>query len=279
VVTPQYRTESLETWQRVAPAWERRNEQQWQATEPVSRDLVERLALRGGETVLELAAGLGQTGLLAAAAVGSKGRLVSSDFSPAMLDAARRLSARLGARNVEHRLVDAEEIDLPDASVDAVVCRWGFMLVADPQRAFRETRRVLRQGGRLAFAVWAPPDTNPWTAIFGRTLVAHGLLPPPEPGAPGMFALAHEKRLRELVTGAGFAAVVIVDVPLAFEYDSFNEYWSTMIELSRAAGAAIAALAEEDREAIRAEIESGTAPYRANGGYRLPGLSRNVLAT
>ena len=64
--------------------------------------------------------------------------------------------------NVEFQVWGAEWIDLPVASVDAVLCRWGYMLMADPLAALRETRRVLRPGGRLALAVWDAASANPW---------------------------------------------------------------------------------------------------------------------
>jgi ubiquinone/menaquinone biosynthesis C-methylase UbiE len=279
VATPDYRTQSYETWQRVAGGWERRNEQQWRRTEPVSRNLVERLALRAGETVLELAGGVGQTGLLAAEAVGPDGRLIASDFSPAMLDAARRLADQLGVTNVEHRLIDAEQIDLPDASVDAVLCRWGYMLIAEPARAFAETRRVLNARGRLAFSVWAAPDANPWAAVIGRALVAHDAMPAPEPGAPGMFALAASERIEMLARRAGFQSVEVEDIPLTFAYESFDEYWTVTMELGGGISRAVSALAPDEQTAVRADVERGAEPYAKDGGYELPGLARCVLAT
>ena len=42
--------------------------------------------------------------------------------------------------------MDGEWIDLRTATVDGVLCRWGFMLMLDPEAALRETRRVLRPG-------------------------------------------------------------------------------------------------------------------------------------
>jgi len=67
-----------------------------------------------------------------------------------MVAAARCESHRLGLANVEHREMDAERMDLEDDSVDGVLCRWGYMLMADPATALAETRRVLRAGGRLS---------------------------------------------------------------------------------------------------------------------------------
>ena len=162
-----YRTTSLQAWRHVAGGWERRRAELSEQNEPVERLLVERLAPEPGQTILELAAGIGDVGYAAAARVGDEGRLISTDFAPEMVEGARRRAEELGLGNVEHRVMDAEAMDLPDASVDGVVCRFGYMLMADPARALRETRRVLRPGGRLSFATWAVPDRNPGLAMVG----------------------------------------------------------------------------------------------------------------
>ena len=83
-----------------------------------------------------------------------------------MLEAARRRAAELGIDNAEFKPMEAEWIDMGTATVDAVLCRWGYMLLADPETALRETRRVLRPGGRVAFAVWAAMRSG--RAIPGR---------------------------------------------------------------------------------------------------------------
>jgi ubiquinone/menaquinone biosynthesis C-methylase UbiE len=118
-----------------------------------------------GQTVLDIAAGPGDLGLQIAERMGGDGRVLSTDFSPEMVDVARRFGDARGVANVEYRVLDAEQMDLGDDSVDAAVCRWAYMLTADPVAALRETRRVLRDDGPLAFAVWRTPDCNPWAAV------------------------------------------------------------------------------------------------------------------
>src|SRR5262249_53143278 len=130
----------------------------------------------------------------------------------------------LGLGNVEFRQLDAEDLDLEDDSVDRVVCRWGYMLMPHPAVALAETRRVLRPAGRLAFAVWATGDRNPWITVPGRILVEHRHIPAPEPGEPGMFVLGDKDNLRAIVEGAGFAIVEIGDVPVRNDYDDVDEY-------------------------------------------------------
>ena len=109
--------------------------------------MVRELAPRPGDTVLELAAGVGDTGFEAADLVGERGRLISTDFSPAMIEAARRRGTELGVNNVEYSVMDAERIELDADSVDGVLCRFGYMLMADQAAALAETRRVLRPAG------------------------------------------------------------------------------------------------------------------------------------
>jgi ubiquinone/menaquinone biosynthesis C-methylase UbiE len=76
-----------------------------------------------GDTVLELAAGLGDSGLMAARLVGETGRVIITDFAPEMVAAARRRAEELGVKNAEFRTLDAERMDLETDGVDGVLCR------------------------------------------------------------------------------------------------------------------------------------------------------------
>ena len=129
---PKVPEDELDAWNRAAAGWERRNDLVTRMTGPVARRMVELLDPQPGETVLELAAGVGDTGYLAAEALGADGRLISTDFSPGMVDVARRRAATLGVANAEHRVLDAVALDLPDGSVDGVLCRFALMLIPEP---------------------------------------------------------------------------------------------------------------------------------------------------
>jgi SAM-dependent methyltransferase len=269
----EYRRTSLENWQAMASGWERRREELERVTHRVSEWLVQALDPQPGDTVLELAAGPGDTGFAAAAIVGDAGRLISSDFSPEMVEVARRRAAELGLGNVEHRVMDAEEIQLEDDSVDGVLCRFGFMLMPDPEAAVKEARRVLRPGGRLALAVWSTAGRNPWISIAGRILAERGLAPPPEPGAPGMFVLADEERLRGLLESGGFGVERVEEVPVLLQFDDVDDY----IVRSKDTGGMFARIwrdaSDEDREAITARLAEDFAPFAVDGGYELPGVA------
>ena len=77
-----------------------------------------------------------------------------------MLSTAQRRAEELGVDNVRFKQIDAEVDRRRRRSMDGVLCRWGFMFLADAELALRETRRVLRPGGRLALAAWTGPRTT-----------------------------------------------------------------------------------------------------------------------
>jgi SAM-dependent methyltransferase len=142
-----YHRTSRRVWEAMAPGWEHWRAQLAEALSPVREWLIREVGPKPPETVLELGAGTGETGFQAAALVGD-GRLISTDFSPEMLEVARRRGTELGLGNVEYRVIDAERIELESGSVDGVLCQSAYMLVGDPAVALAETRRVLSFGFR-----------------------------------------------------------------------------------------------------------------------------------
>jgi ubiquinone/menaquinone biosynthesis C-methylase UbiE len=273
-----YQEQSKAQWDAAAVGWEREHDRLWEATRAVSDGLVEMAAPVAGETVLDIAAGAGDTGFLAARLVGRQGRLISTDRSPEMLAVAERGAQRLGLENVEFRLIDAEAMELADASIDVALCRWGFMLMADPAAALAETRRVLRPHGRLALAVWGARSDNPWNAVVMDAFIDRGLLPTSDPDEPGMFRLADGSRLEALLHGAGFESVELRDLPVAWRFDQVDEYWEILTNLSTAMKTALRTLSDDEVAAIKADVADRCRPYRQAGGYELPGLSLAALA-
>src|SRR4051794_39871290 len=224
----------------------------WEATRAVGEGLIDLAAPRPGEVVLELAAGAGDTGLLALDRIGAAGRLILSDGSAGMLAAAgRNAEARGGGTlpgNVELRRIDAEAIDVPDGSIDVVLCRWGYMLMDDPVRALSETRRILRRpGGRVALAVWGSRERNPWNTVTGAPLAERGLMPDTPPDAPGMYRLADTGELERLLRTAGFTTVELRELPVTWRFRDLDEQWSIVTDISPSLRAALERISPEQR--------------------------------
>lgn len=274
------RAASRETWERAAGGWGNRADRIRDWGMPVSVAMVDALGLSPGERVLELAAGPGDTGFMAAELIGPAGTLISTDGAEAMLKVARARAADAGLGNVEFRQLELEWIDLPTGSVDAVLCRWGIMLTVDPEAAAREVRRVLRAGGRASFAVWDVPEHNPWAAIPSRAMVTLGHAEPPEPGAPGMFRLAADGVLRELLESAGFIEVSVEPVALERHYRALSDFIDETIELSPITGDTLRRLPEPDQRAVTDWITDAAQPFTAaDGSVMLPGSSLVAVAS
>jgi ubiquinone/menaquinone biosynthesis C-methylase UbiE len=271
--TTEFKRASHAVWEAMAPGWDVRHAWFEETARPVTERMLVRLAPSPGQAVLELAAGTGVVGLAAAALVEPGGRVIVSDFSEAMVDAAERRAAELGFENVECRALDAERIDLPDAAVDGVLCRWGYMLMADPEAAFVETRRVLRRGGRLSCAVFTGPEQNPWAGLPSRVLHERGHMAPPEAGAPGIMALADRDQLRPLFAKAGFSEPQIDEVAFVWRFGDPDDYWDYLTGSAGAIAIVLGRLEDDERERVREEIAVRVQSFGSAGGIELPAVS------
>jgi SAM-dependent methyltransferase len=269
----------LARWERSAPYWTAYRDRLRAFGMPVSQWLVDAVSPQPGERLLELAAGVGDTGLIAAEHLRPGGTLVSSDATEGMLEAAQARAKELGVGNVEFKRLELEWIDLPTASVDAVLCRWGLMFAVDPATALTETRRVLRPGGRLALAAWDEPEHNPWATIPIRALVELGHIPAPDPSVPGMFVLATPGRLAELLEGAGFTEVILDAVDFEARYDSPDAYFEEQLDLSRQFGDVMADLPGADRDAVRAKVGDLAGAFASGEGAELRMPARTLVAS
>lgn len=242
---------------------------------PVARWLVDAVDPQPGHRLLELAAGTGEVGFLAAPHIRPGGELITSDFAPEMLSAAQERAGELGLADVRFKQIDAESIDLAAGSLDGVLCRWGYMLMADPEAALRETRRVLKPGGRVALAAWTGPDDNPWSSLIGRELVARGHLEPPPPGEPGQFSWAAEGIVEEHLAAVGFVDDIRVEtMEWTYDYAGFDAWWAAAMDLSSRSAGAVAGLDDAAVAAVKDALRVAAEPFTGpDGSLAMPAKS------
>jgi SAM-dependent methyltransferase len=175
-------------------------------------------------------------------------------------------------------VIDAEHIELDTDSVDGILCRLGYMLMADPATALAETRRVLRAGGRLTLAVWGAMEQNPFFTIVAISLTQHGHLPPPEPPGPPVFSMADPARTTALLESAGFSGVRTEEVAVRFEVADRDEYLNLIADTAGPLGLALRSLSQADREAVKADAEDALARFATERGYEVPGVALCAVA-
>ncbi len=156
--------------------------------------VVERAAVEPGMDVLDVACGTGNATIPAAKA---GARVTGIDFSPVMLEIARERSADAMVE-IDFVEGDAQELPFEDASFDRVLSTFGHMFAPDHQRTAAEMRRVLRPGGVIAVACWAPEGS------IGRMFRTLAELVPPPPGATPPILWGTEGHVRELLGDAEF---------------------------------------------------------------------------
>jgi SAM-dependent methyltransferase len=159
---------------------------------PFRADLLALLDPRPGESALDLGTGPGEPAMSIAARVGEKGHVLGVDLSERMVELARGAAQARGLRNVEFRAMDCSKLELPDSGFDAAVSSFGFQIFTDPERAARETLRILRPGGRIAASIWSTGERVPYLDVIVGPMLEHaepdesGYLPTPyETGGPG----------------------------------------------------------------------------------------------
>jgi ubiquinone/menaquinone biosynthesis C-methylase UbiE len=274
------RAQIREVWETMAPGWEARRAYLAEFSKEITQWLVNKLEPRPGQTILELAAGPGDTGFAVARAIGDRGRLISTDLAPAMVNVAKRRASEVGVTNAEFRVLDAENNDLSADSVDGVICRWGYSLMLDPLKALTETRRVLRNGGAHTLSVMAGPQDNPWGSLMMRSVVGLGLIPPPDPKHPGgLFSLYDHDDLDKLITNAGFTEVEIEDAPFTLHFTDFDDYWNFILEFAGGVSALLRSFPPETLAKVREATTRAIATFMKGSGYEFPALTVNARAS
>jgi ubiquinone/menaquinone biosynthesis C-methylase UbiE len=210
-------------WRIAAPGWRKWYDVLEAGGEIVSRTLVELAGIGPGDTVLDVATGYGEPALTAARVVTPTGRVLATDIATDMLDFGRERVAQAHLNNVEFLEADAEALAFDEGSFDAILCRQGLQFLPDALGTLKRFHIFLKRDGRVAAAVWGPPDTVQFARPVSVILAALDL-PAPPPGRPGIFALADRLALERIVADAGFRDVETGTVTAVYETPSPEDF-------------------------------------------------------
>ena len=266
-----YKHAQREQWNKDGTAWRR-----WTPTldrwyGAATRQMLDLARLQPGQRILDIAAGAGEPAVSAAERVGPDGYVLATDISEGIVALALQVARERGLNQVETRAMDGENLDLPDASFDAVLCRLGLMYMPHPVTALREWRRVLKAGGRVAVVVFSTPERNSWGAVPASIIRRRAQLPPPVPGQPGPFSLGDPGVLEDIFRQAGFPHPEVRAVPAPHGIATAAEYVRVAREAFGGFNVMMSRLSPEERESVWNEIEVSMRRFESPDGFEAPG--------
>jgi len=261
-------------WGEAAEGWRKNHERLRQIAAPVTNRILVLAGVAPGHHVLDIACGSGEPALPAAKLAGPAGFVLATDQAPEMIEVARDNAKLQGVTNIEFRLVDGEELNVEPASFDAVTCRWGIMFMPEPIHCLQQAFEALKPGGRAAFAVWGPPDRNPFIALPMGIARKHYEGPPlPDATAPGsVFSFANRDKLRSLFDQAGFHDIETDEMELPMSiFDSGRQYWEYCREFMGPLRRILDGMPSDVQEKIGREVEQAAPQGSADGKVSLNG--------
>ena len=258
------REQQKQSWDKFSPGWKKWDELTMDFLKPMGDEIIASIKPSGNDAVLDIAAGTGEPGLTIAMMLNG-GKVTITDLSEDMLMIAKENAAKRGIKNIETTACDVCELPFADNSFDAISCRFGFMFFPDMQLAADEMIRVLKPGGRIATSVWNVPEKNFWVTATMGTINKNMELPPPPPGAPGMFRCAKPGLMKEIFEKAGFKNITEKEVPSKLNSGTVDTYWNMITDVGAPVVAALSKADDAMREKIKKEVfESVSQRYPGN---------------
>lgn len=265
-----YKESFRQEWQRTAQGWH-----DWIAVintwlADVTEQMLSLAGVQNGSRVLDLAAGDGGQSLAAAQRTGPEGYVLATDIASNFVALASQLAHERALPQLHAQVMDAEQLELPDNSFNAVISRLGVMYLPNPRLAFGEMLRVLRPGGRAAVIVYGNAQGSPHITIPVNIIRRRLNLPPPRADQPGPFSLGSPARLADLFHEAGFQEVEthVVNAPLRLK--SAAECVRFRREAAGALQHMMRGLDQAAQDPIWQETEDALRAYEGPDGYESP---------
>lgn len=263
----QWTREAETTWSAAAERYDRLSARLFG---PAADAFVEFAGLRKGDDALELACGPGLASRAAAKRLGEKGSLLATDLAPGMIERAKASPPVKRGAPITWKVMDAQALDLPDASFDAAFSQLGLMLFADPLAALREMARVVAPGGPVSCLVQGRADRMELTALLLMTMVQKAPeLKAPE-GAPTLFAFGKEGVIESAFAKAGLTEIVVRRLSGTYRFDSAEDYWTTMTEGAGKTAQMLHKLSHEKQFFIKKEVIRKANRFRVGKALEIP---------
>lgn len=251
-------------WDQFSGGWKKWDDLIMNTVKPVGDALINNLDVKGSEKVLDVASGTGEPGLTLSTLL-PNGAVTGTDLSVQMVSIANENALKRSIQNYKSQPCDASHLPFNDNTFDDIVCRFGIMFFPDINKGLGEMARVLKEGGKIALAVWAVPEKNPFISLMASIIMNKLELPKPPDDSPGIFRCAQPGFTSRLLHEVGVKEITENNLTGFAAFESAEQYWDVMSDV---AGPLMQALEKAPREMISEvrELVIAEAGNHANGG-------------
>lgn len=242
--------------------------------ERFNRPFLEEIGIQPGQTILDLASGVGEPALTAASLTGPDGMVIATDFVPKMLSGIRR---RTDINQLHLAAADMMALPFPDAVMDRISCRFGIMFVPDPVKAAQECLRVLKPGGRVGFMIWGPREEQTLFTVLAAA-VADFLNQDHDAHHFAIFRFGAEDSLPALLRETSLTNIREMSLRFSPKVQAQHNFWQAQLDMSF--GHLLRDLTEPMRKELDSLIRDRFAPYITDDGlhYQLAAHIKIVTA-
>lgn len=246
------RNYELETWTRCSDSYF----DTWgQLTNEMLPELIKKSSIKSEDKVLDIGCGPGNSSSHLSR-VGAD--VTGIDFAQEMINVAMSKYP-----NITFQQADAENIPMPEKSFDVVIANYVVHHFADPEKVFSEISRVLKPGGRFAFAVWGPPEEQSSIGAFFPAFANHHELSE-LPHGP-LFGITDKETYQPLISGANLTSFEITHHKTEWNCSSLepliNGWWDW---------GNLSAFPQDKQDKIKADFMKNCKPFAHKNGYSFP---------
>jgi len=241
---------------------------------PWATNLIDASDLQEDEKVLDLACGTGLVSRAAAKRLGPSGHISALDLNSGMLKVAARIGVA-GPCKVEWMEGSALDLPIEDGTVDVVLCQQGLQFFPDQPLALSECWRVLRDGGRTCFSIWA--GAGPYNEAVSHAVSLHI-----DDNTARQYQTTRDvpdaESLRQLFENAGFKSVKVTREELFVRLPEIEKFVISHL-LGTPISTALQTLSEKDQKQLAKDVALHVKAFADGNDVVVPDRINLVRAT
>jgi ubiquinone/menaquinone biosynthesis C-methylase UbiE len=254
----------IERWNTIAETWHRWIPQMHTWYGPATELMLDLAKIGPGSYVLDIAAGDGDQTLMAAERVGSSGHVLAIDRAEKLLAIAEQAAKAVGYSNIETRLMDGENLELPENSFGAIICRFALMFFIDPVQGLEGIKRVLKTNGKFSAVVYADNGDPEFLTALSTVQKFLGIEQVEKPAAT---RLGSQETLERTFLEAGLTDVEVHPLTLQIQMTSTEECVQYLQDTTPTIREKLLHLSPDDKRKVWKAVEEALAKYETPSGF------------